>query len=62
MNGLALAARFAALRPETPVLYTSGHCDRMLAEHGFLPDSAPFLAKPFGVEAFRGAVRRALAA
>lgn len=45
MNGVELAARLRALRPELPVLHFSGYSDH----EPLLPtlDKAPFIAKPF---------------
>jgi PAS domain S-box-containing protein len=47
MNGLQLADRLKAMRPEKKVLYMSGYIDSSVAEDGILGENAAFLSKPF---------------
>ena len=45
MNGVELAARLHALRPDLPVLHFSGYTDQEPLRQTH--DQAPFIAKPF---------------
>jgi two-component system cell cycle sensor histidine kinase/response regulator CckA len=47
LSGPVLAARLAAGRPETRVLYISGYIDDAVVEHGKLGPDCAFLEKPF---------------
>jgi two-component system cell cycle sensor histidine kinase/response regulator CckA len=60
MSGHDLATEIARHRPETRVLYISGHCPAALAEVGILPLGLPFLAKPFTAEQLARRVRQTL--
>jgi two-component system, cell cycle sensor histidine kinase and response regulator CckA len=56
MNGRELGRRLAAIAPDLPVVYLSGHSDASrLAEH-----EALFLAKPFSPPALASTIRAAL--
>jgi two-component system cell cycle sensor histidine kinase/response regulator CckA len=54
--GIQLAAQIRAVRPELPVLYTSGY----IPNPDELPDGAAFLAKPFSQERLLAAVASVL--
>jgi len=47
VNGLQLADRLKAMRPEMKVLYMSGYIDSSVAEDGILGENAAFVSKPF---------------
>jgi YesN/AraC family two-component response regulator len=46
MSGREVAQRLALTRPDTRVLFMSGHADEAVARHGVLADGAAFLQKP----------------
>ena len=47
MGGAALTQELRQSHPRLPVLLTSGHTERALADYGVQPETVPFLAKPF---------------
>lgn len=47
MSGVTLAKRAAALRPDLPVLYTSGYADDVLTGHQAVGSQIPVLRKPY---------------
>jgi nitrogen-specific signal transduction histidine kinase/ActR/RegA family two-component response regulator len=47
MNGQELATRLRSVRPNTKVLYMSGHADEVLAFHGIDRAEIAFIQKPF---------------
>jgi CheY-like chemotaxis protein len=47
MSGVTLAKRVAALRPDLPVLYTSGYADDVLGGHQAVGSEVPVLCKPY---------------
>jgi hypothetical protein len=47
MSGQELAEKALTLRPELPILYMSGYCDRAAAGMNSLNGSVGFLQKPF---------------
>lgn len=47
MDGLQLARRVCALKPDIRVMFMSGHTSELLAERGVLEQNVMFLAKPF---------------
>ncbi len=51
VNGLALAERARAMRPDLQVLFVSGYVDRKLKDEDILIPSYSFLEKPFTGEA-----------
>ena len=59
MSGPALAVRVQRLLPELPVLFMSGHSDRVVRE-GLLDPTVPFLAKPFTPTQLVASARRFL--
>ena len=60
MNGLELAARLIALRPETRVLYISGYADRMPEVAGAPNYQENSIAKPFVAAELAAKVREVL--
>jgi FixJ family two-component response regulator len=46
-SGGALGELLAELRPDLPVLYTSGYSDEDAIRRGLLTEGRPFLQKPF---------------
>jgi two-component system cell cycle sensor histidine kinase/response regulator CckA len=57
INGKDLAARMAALRPETKMLFMSGRAAEVVSETGVLIPVDAFLAKPFTVDRLLSKVR-----
>jgi two-component system, cell cycle sensor histidine kinase and response regulator CckA len=60
LNGRQLADRFAAIHPETRVLFMSGYAGEALSAQGVLDASVAFLAKPFVPAELRRMVREVL--
>jgi signal transduction histidine kinase/CheY-like chemotaxis protein len=60
MSGRELAESLSPFRPETKVLYMSGHTDDAIVRHGILDSSVPFLQKPFAVGVLIYKVREVL--
>jgi PAS domain S-box-containing protein len=60
MGGRELAERLTALRPETRVLFVSGHTDDAVVRQGILQAEVAFLQKPFSMDALRLKVRTVL--
>lgn len=50
MNGHELAERLAPVRPETRVVYMSGHSEDAVLRHGVSRDRVAFLQKPFTLD------------
>ncbi len=57
INGKELAARVAALRPDTRMIFMSGRAAEVIGEAGVLIPVDTFLAKPFTVERLLNKVR-----
>jgi len=57
INGKDLAARMAALRPETKMLFMSGRAAEVVSETRVLIPVDAFLAKPFTVDRLLSKVR-----
>jgi CheY-like chemotaxis protein len=47
MGGRQLAERIVLLRPQTKVLYLSGHTEDAVIRHGIEKEQTAFLEKPF---------------
>jgi PAS domain S-box-containing protein len=62
LNGRELADQITRLRPEMPVLFTSGYTDGEIVQRGLLQAETPFLQKPFTPLALVQAVERQLRA
>lgn len=60
MNGLELADRLTALRPEMRVIYMSGYTDQQLDGGNRLAGGSVFLAKPFTPDGLMATVRRVM--
>jgi PAS domain S-box-containing protein len=61
MNGVELSKIVRRLRPELPVLYTSGYTENAVIHHGRLDPGVQLLEKPFTRAALARQVRQALA-
>lgn len=61
MGGVEMAARLADVRPDTPVIFMSGHGESALASDGVLDPSTRLLSKPFAIDDLAEMVRRTLA-
>jgi two-component system, cell cycle sensor histidine kinase and response regulator CckA len=61
LSGPEAAARLLAMRPETRVLYMSGHAGDPIGRRGLLPAGAPLLVKPFTEAGLLRMVREVLA-
>jgi CheY-like chemotaxis protein len=59
-SGAEVARAVRALRPETKVLFVSGHTDDAVVRYGVRDSSFPFLQKPFTLAALAGKVREVL--
>lgn len=62
MGGRALAERLTQVRPDLPVLYTSGYTDGEIVRRGLIEPGAAFVQKPFTPETIARAVRERLEA
>ena len=60
ISGRVLADRFAALRPESRLLFVSGYTDDALVYHGVLEAGMHYLEKPFTPDSLSRMVRRVL--
>lgn len=61
LGGRVLADAVNDHHPDVPVLFTSGHADHLLGEHGVLREGVAFLAKPYSPETLCERVRSMLA-
>jgi CheY-like chemotaxis protein len=62
MNGRQLADAVRALRPQLPVLFTSGYAENAIVHNGRLDRGVNFLHKPYRKAELANKVRAALAA
>ena len=60
MNGVQLADRLRAQRPDMRVLYLSGYTTAAVARQGLLNDHGHFLQKPFSAESLARKIREVL--
>jgi two-component system, cell cycle sensor histidine kinase and response regulator CckA len=60
VNGREVARLICATRPETQVLYMSGHTEHAVARNGVLEEGIPLLQKPFTLSTLRTKVREKL--
>jgi two-component system, cell cycle sensor histidine kinase and response regulator CckA len=60
MSGRELADRVAEMRPDVPVLFTSGYTDGEIVRRGLLQPGAAFIQKPFSPDAIIRVVRERL--
>jgi two-component system cell cycle sensor histidine kinase/response regulator CckA len=60
MGGRELADRLAKLRPDIPVLFTSGYTDGEIVRRGLLQPGAAFVQKPFDPDTVVRIVRERL--
>ena len=60
MNGRVLSERLTAMRPETRVLFMSGYADDAGLRQGAETASAPFIQKPFSMDALKAKMRDTL--
>jgi len=61
LSGFKVAAHCRALRPEIPVLFSSGYAAESLGAEAETTAKDPILHKPYGADALLAAVRRLLA-
>jgi CheY-like chemotaxis protein len=62
VNGRDLSDALADLHPKLPVLFMSGYTGEDVLARSLLPETAPFIQKPFAPEELLSRVRRMLAA
>jgi two-component system, cell cycle sensor histidine kinase and response regulator CckA len=60
MSGRELAERVVEMRPDVPVLFTSGYTDGEIVRRGLLQPGAAFIQKPFSPDAIIRVVRERL--
>ncbi|MBI4400631.1 MAG: response regulator [Nitrospirae bacterium] len=60
MNGVELARQVAAMRPETRVIFISGHNSDIIKRYGATQPESVFLQKPFAPDALARKVREVL--
>jgi two-component system cell cycle sensor histidine kinase/response regulator CckA len=61
MSGRVAWERIASFRPETRVLFMSGHSGDTLQRHGIPTTLGPFIQKPFSVDQLAAKIREVLA-
>ncbi len=61
LNGRELSDALADIHPHVPVLFMSGYTGDDVLARSLLPDTAPFIQKPFAPEELLSRVRRMLA-
>jgi CheY-like chemotaxis protein len=60
LSGFEVAARCRSLRPDIPVLFSSGYAAESLRAKAEMDSKDPILRKPYGAEALLAAVRKLL--
>ena len=60
MSGPQLADRVSKMRPDTRLLFVSGHTQDAIGHHGILDEGLAFLRKPFSMEVLLTKVREVL--
>ncbi len=60
MKGAELRDKVAEIRPDLPVLFTSGYTPNVIVRHGVLLQNVHFLQKPFSVEDLSAKIRELL--
>jgi FixJ family two-component response regulator len=60
LNGLDVQKRVAADRPDTPIIFITGHGDVPMSVRAMKAGAIEFLVKPFGDDALLGAIGQAL--
>ena len=60
MGGKELSRKLASLRPEAPVLFTSGYAAEVITQNGVLERGVHFLQKPFSIATLAERVRAVL--
>ena len=60
MNGRELADAARKLRPDPPVLFTTGYTRNAIIHHGRLDEDADLIGKPFTPEALLAAIRKSI--
>lgn len=60
MNGGQLADALAALRPDIPILFTTGHSRNAISKNGILAPGVNLLAKPFTITQLAQKIRQML--
>jgi len=60
MSGIELARRAMGLRPDLPVVFSSGNVDSAIERHGLAKTHARIMAKPFSMAKLATVVREAL--
>jgi FixJ family two-component response regulator len=61
LNGRELSDALADMYPNLPVLFMSGYTGDDVLARSLLPETAPFIQKPFAPEELLSRVRRMLA-
>jgi len=60
MSGPDVYSAMLAIRPNLPVVFTTGHTSEAVSLHSKLEAGAVFLPKPYTLQALRQAIRTAL--
>lgn len=60
MNGKSLADALMIIRPDTPVLFTSGYTGDLIDHHGILNKAIAFIEKPYTIYSLSQKIRKTL--
>jgi FixJ family two-component response regulator len=60
MGGRELAEKLAQIKPDLPVLFTSGYTDDAVIRHNIIEADTNFIQKPFTFDALAHKVRESL--